>query len=76
MIYGVLYCVVYSNDHFNPVWFLFWVEMLPLPLDFQGDTSTPTSDHWTLLLLFEAHILFPDFLGKFEKWLFYMITPL
>lgn len=23
MVYGVLYCVVYSNDHFNPVWFLF-----------------------------------------------------
>lgn len=41
--------------------------MLPLPLIFQVDTSTPTSDHWTLLLLFEAHILFPDFPGKFEK---------
>lgn len=77
MIFGVLSCVVYSNDvHFNPLFDFVWVEMLPLPLIFQVDTSNPTFDHWTLLLLFEAHILFPDFLGKFEKWLFYMITPL
>lgn len=37
--------------------------------------STPTLDHWTLLLLFEAHILFPDFLGKFANGYFIWLLP-